>query len=203
MIGQNDFSSQSSNFGANGAIASSGSNTSSISNQALTNGTAPKPNEQSSNKRLFIVGGSCLLAGLLIAAVIYFVALKPQENDKQEEIDSRTYSTEVVDNKSKEEFISDFDNRISSAKDDAEKLENTFDKAMFYIMTDDYDSALTVLDGISESGLSDFDLYRLYNHYTSAYQGKGDTAQAEKYQKLAEEAQSRDFSSYQSSTAGQ
>lgn len=204
MIGQKGFfkTNSSSNVNLNDAIISSGSNTAPASAPSPApdpaSSTAPSTNFPAQKEKkplpvktiLIAVAAALVGAGVAVGVVLIINNTKKQEGITQE----ITYSSPDNDGtQTNEETLAEFDKAIDNAKDESESFSLLLNKVGYNIIIADYDAALAILDGINLSELDDFDQYRVYNYYTSAYKEMGNTAKAEQYQKLADEANARDF----------
>ena len=209
MIGQKGFFKTNSNSGANvnlgDAIISSGSAAPAATPPAphLPNpapspandfSPAPAPVKKPlSIKTILIVIVAAVVGAGIAVGVIFLLNHKGSEDGETKEI---TYASPDNDGtKTVEETVAEFDKQIAEAKEDDVELGLKLNKVGYYMLNDDYESALTVLEGINVSSLDDFDQYRVYNHYASVYKGLGNSAKAAEYQKLADDANSRDFGS--------
>lgn len=147
-------------------------------------------------KALKIIFLILVLAGLGVGA--YYMFFKDKQNGIEVNTsvvveDANLSNDGTIQN---EEMLNTIDQRINSAHTDAERFEETMRKVTYLIAMEDYSAILDIANSISDEGLSDYDLFRLYNAYSTAYAGLGETANAERYQTLAEEAHLRDLSSF-------
>jgi hypothetical protein len=183
MAGQNDIFQPNTNTG--GAVVSRAS-----SDGEVTQISGPRKNKNKSAKPIFfaIIGA---IGATGICALVYFLFLDPNRP-----IGSTVAvydATSISDgSETDEETNKKLDERIGNAENDEEKLDATLSKVRYLFLDEEYDEALSILNGISTSGLNDYDLYRLYNHFYTAYTGKGDAANAERYKRMSDEARSRD-----------
>ena len=163
-------------------------------------GTQPAPAQAKEPKKISpaLVAIISVLATALVGVVVYFVFLAPRTESDGETRDIIYASPDNDGSKTTEETIAEFDKQISATTDDDVELGLTLNKVGYYMLVDDYDSALETLNSINVSGLDDFDQYRVYNHYASVYEGLGNSTKAAEYRQLAENANSRDFNSAES-----
>lgn len=210
MIGQKGFFKTNSNVNANlgDAIISSGSTPTPtpppaphIPNLPSSDATpagnaqpAPAQTKKPLNIKTILIIIVAAIAGAGIAVgVILLLNHKGGEDGETKEI---TYASPDNDGtQTVAETVAEFDRQIAEAKENDVELGLKLNKVGYYMLNDDYESALGVLEGINVSQLDDFDQYRVYNHYASVYKGLGNSTKAAEYQKLAEAANSRDFSS--------
>ena len=198
MIGQNVFS-RNHNANLGDAIISSGSATPQPASTApaapafAAEPSAPVPKAKTPlNKKLFLTIGISVLATILVLVLIYFLFLAPKK-ETGETVEVYYASPDNDGSQTTEETLNEFDKEISAAGSAEDKLNVSLGKIGYYIILEDYESALSALSAIDVDSLSDYDQYRVYNYYASAYNGQGDTAQASRYTKLANEANARDM----------
>lgn len=197
MIGQKGFfNTSNSNTDANlgDAIVSSGNATPPNPNFTPETVNQPRPKKPLSPVLLVLIS---VFATAAVGALVYFLFLAPKNTDGE----TREIIYASPDNdgtKTNEETIAEFDKQIAAASDDDVELGLTLNKVGYYMLMEDYESALSVLSGIDVSSLNDFDQYRVYNHFASVYNGLNNKSKAEEYRKLAEAANSRDFSNAES-----
>ena len=131
-----------------------------------------------------------VLSTAAVGALVYFLFLapRPEKNETPFQVSSETVAVG-----SSEEILNAYDAKIADAKTDAEILSAKIDKATFGLLDSQYQETIDVLNTIDVKSLNDGDQYAVYNHYASAYQGLGDYTNAEKYQKLAQEALERTY----------
>lgn len=185
MIGQNSFSQPNINSNPNDAVFTSGA--------APAMNPVGAPSARKNSKKLpLIIGVAVLVIGLGVGA--YFLFFRPKSEGTPVQV--LTADSVTTGKESEEATLKDLDKTLAESKDAAEKLDNTLNKVRYLIMLEDYETALSELETLSDAGLSDYDLYRLYGHYSTVYNGLGDTAKANRYKKLADEAHSRDFDAY-------
>lgn len=213
MIGQKGFFKTNSNVNANlgDAIISSGSTPTSTpppaphipnlpsSDATLAGNAQPAPAQTKKPLNiktiLIIIVAAITGAGVAVAVILIL-------NKKSDGEHVTVYETETVSDGSQTvaETVEKFDEQISSAKDEAEKIENILSKIGYFIIMEQYDQALAELDSINVGGLSDYDQYRVYSNYASVYSGLKNSTKATEYQKLAEAANARDFGNAEGNT---
>ncbi|MBR2695627.1 hypothetical protein IKE86_01815 [Candidatus Saccharibacteria bacterium] len=159
---------------------------------AIAPSQPPKDKKPLDLKVIFIAIAAALVgAGIAVAVVLIVNNLNNREEGETTEI---TYSSPDNDGtKQNEEVIAEYDKKIAETSDKEVELGLTLNKAGYYNLIEDYDSAISVLQGIDVSSLDNFDQYRVYNYFSTAYEGKGNSAEASRYHQLAEEANARDF----------
>ena len=186
MIGQNSFSN--SNNNPNGSIFSATQTPS----QNITSSTG-KTEKKSGNAKTIIIAIVAALVGAGIATAVVLLVTNSSTQVEGETTDIQYASPDNDGTQTIQETLDEFDKEIAAAKTDDERLSLTINKAGYYQLNDDFDSALSLLKTIDVSALDDFDQYRVYNTYSSVYESMGDTTQYEQYKKLADEAMARDF----------
>lgn len=162
--------------------------------QSIATNQAATKKKGNTKTILFIILGA--IGATAICAAVYFLFLNPDTaiGNKVDVYDADNISD---GSQSDEETIKDLDQRIADAGTNIEKIDATLSKVRYMFLDEEYDEALAILGTIDSSGLDDYDLYRLYNHFYAAYDGKGDTANANRYKALADEAYARDVANYQ------
>lgn len=160
----------------------------------------PAPAAAPKHTSPILVAFISVLATALVGVGVYFLFLAPHTG-KGETREAIYVSPDNDGTQSSEATVAEFDKQIASAKDDDVELSLTLNKAGYYMLIDDYASALEVLSTINVSGLSDFDQYRVYNSLASAHNGLGNSTKAAEYRKLADDANARDFNSAESGAA--
>ncbi|MBQ3294181.1 hypothetical protein IJG98_00430 [Candidatus Saccharibacteria bacterium] len=198
MIGQKGFFKANTNANPNlgDAIVSSPAPNFSPSPTPPANFTAPQEKKPLPLKTILIAIAAALIGAGVAVAVILIL------NKKSDGEHVTVYETETVSDGSQTvaETVEKFDEQISSAKDEAEKIENILSKVGYFIIMEQYDQALAELDSINVGGLSDYDQYRVYSNYASVYSGLKNSTKATEYQKLAESANARDFGNAEGNT---
>ncbi len=207
MIGQKGFFKANTNSNSNldDAIISSGgtstpppaSTFSSEPNSSLSSAQphSPAPAAQS-NKKLFLAVSISVLATALVGVLIYFVFLRPKDDKKDwVTVDSYQASPDNDGTKTTEDTIEEFDKEIANSSSADDKLDLKLNKAGYLIIVEKYDEAITLLDGINLDELEPFDKSRVYNYYVGAYEGLNDKNAVSKYQALANDASSKQWSS--------
>ena len=209
MIGRKVFSKANNNSnsaaGALGdAIISSGPTTPppapAESSTFPTHTQQPAPAAAPKHTSPILVAFISVLATALVGVGVYFLFLAPKPETGTP---TTVYDTVTVNDGSKsvEDTIATYDKEISSAKTKADELDAVLSKVGYMIIMERWDEALAALGSVDASGLSYYDQYRLYNHYATVYRGSGDNANADRYQKLANDAHTRDFNSAESGAA--
>ena len=204
MMGQNSFSNNDTNSNST-VFSNSGQPAGYPAPTPIT--TPPNPqnaqtndipsNQQPAKKftpTILIVAVISALIGAGVAVGIILLTNRQPEAPEEETI-------ELIENVSPEndgtqpiqETISEFDQRIENAKTDQESFTLKIDKVSYYILNDEYDAAIAALDAFDINLLDDSQKYHVYNSYTTAYTGKGDAAQAERFRQLAEDVQDRTY----------
>lgn len=152
--------------------------------------TSPKTPKKISPIVIAIIS---ILSTALVCVAIYFIFLAPKPT-KDIIVSDITYASPDNDGtQTIEETIAEFDKQISAAANDEIGLGLTLNKVGYYMLVEDYTSALETLNTIDISKLNDFDQYRVYNHYASTYEGLGNSAKAAEYRKLADDANTRNM----------
>ncbi len=153
---------------------------------------APAP----SNKKLFLAVSISVLATALVGVLAYFIFLAPKNDQKNwVTVDSYQASPDNDGTKTTEDTLNEFDKEIASASSADDKLDLKLNKAGYLIIVEKYDEAITLLDGINLDELEPFDKSRVYNYYVGAYEGLNDKNAVSKYQALANDASSKQWSS--------
>jgi len=190
MIGQKGFSNSNANLGD--AIISSGPATPPpVPNIPGYTPASPAPARGGAKLSPALLVVISVLATALVGVVVYLIFLAPKDTGEHVAV----YEAETVSDGSQtvEETIDKFDEDIVSAKDEAEALENTFSKVGYLIIEERYEEALATLNAINPGSLNNYNQYRLYSNYAGVYNGMGNAAKASEYQKLASDANARDF----------
>ena len=95
-------------------------------------------------------------------------------------------------NETEEEVFAQIDQKIASSTSDAdENFDDIMTKVAFLFDFEKYDEVKTTLDGISLDGLSNFQLYQVYNSYARYYNLVGDSASAKSYESRAADAKAK------------
>ena len=153
--------------------------------------------KKSSNGKLIAIAIISALAGAGITAAVFLLVVKTPTQEEEKETTTETIietaSPENDGTQTVEETLEEFDKVIAEADTKEEQFSLTLNKAGYYIINDDYNAAIELLNTLNVDSLENFDQYRVYNHYVSAYEGLGDTAQAEKYKALSDEALAKEF----------
>ncbi len=189
MIGQNSFS----NTNTNPDMITSGS-TPAPQPMSPTSPTAQNAPRKPLGTPLIIL--LSVLGGVLLSAVIYFVFIQPKSEGNSTasyEVEVKQASPDNDGTQTYQETLTQFDKEISSTNNEEDKLDLELNKAGYYIIIEDYDSALASLDTIDVKSLDNYDQYRVYNYYASAYEEKGEETQAARYRQLADEANAREL----------
>lgn len=189
MHEQNSFSNLNTPTGKEPIISSGAVPSASISSN--TNSTKPKK-----SLGLGVVILAILITAVVTAGAVWFFT-RPQSEPEGETVPITYSSPDNDGTQAIEDTTRAFDQEIAAAKTNEEELNLKLNKAGYFLILEDYDSAIDQLNAIDLSSLSAFDQYRVYNHLASAYDGKNDTAQANNYRSLATEAQARDMASAQ------
>ena len=149
----------------------------------------PQPTNQ--KKLIIIIASIIAVIGLGVGA--YFLFFKPSNNPTPATDDSSETTTEseipkASSEKPEAERLKDYDNEIAAAGNDADRLNLILDNVMVMVELGHTGDALTRLQSVDTTGLSDFDLYRVYSHFAYVYDTTGDTAAANSYHDLANAA---------------
>lgn len=159
--------------------------------------TPPTPMQPSAKKfsptTLIIAIVSALIGAGIAVGVMLLINKKPATSEEEIEIKVEPASMDNDGSQTIEEGAKKYDEEISKSTNEEEKFSWTINKVTYYIINEDYDSALAMLDAMDIASLDNYDQYRVYNHYVSLYESKGDTAQAERYQQLSDEALSKEL----------
>lgn len=192
MIGQNSFSNTNTNPGAYQSMPTQPVPPTPVN--PVANQSVPKAPKKPLSAPILVVIG--LVAGIAVCAIIYFLFLQPKPEGKTD----TSYATEVKESspnndgtQTYQDTLSAFDNQISATTDSDDKFSLELNKIGYYIIIEDYDSAISALEAIDINSLDNFDQYRVYNYFKSAYEGKGDEAKAAEYQKLSDEANAKEL----------
>ena len=95
-------------------------------------------------------------------------------------------------NESEEDVLRQLDEKISSSSSDAaENFDDKMTKIAFLFDFEKYDDAIAMLDKISLDGLSNFQLFQVYNNYSRYYTLAGDSDSAAEYKSLAADAEAK------------
>jgi flagellar basal body-associated protein FliL len=135
---------------------------------------------------ILIIIGVLLGAGITTAAFLLFTNPATEEPNLNDVIETK--SPENDGTKTNKEVISEYDEVINSETDENDKLDLILDKVDYYILNDDYDSALSELKTINIDSLGSSNKQIVYNHFSTIYEGKGDSEQATHYSQLANQA---------------
>ena len=155
-----------------------------------------QPSKRIQTKTIILIVIALLFgAGVTTAIFLLFVNRTVEEPNMADVIE--TNSPENDGTKTTEQMIDEYDETINSATDESDKLDLILDKADYYVLSDDYDSALATLREIDIDSLSSSKKQIVYNHFSTAYQGKGDDEQAAYYKQLANEAFNQAFKEQQ------
>ena len=195
MIGQNSYSGTNNNSN-NGTNPPSGP---SIVASGASAPPAPAGTKKPLRKKLIVVlVGVVILAGLGTAAFFLFFNKSTGWFAPSDPTPTVTENNKlsISGNKTDQEIINQFDNAISSASNNEEALNSTFSKISFQIMSGEFETALTELNKLDTSSLSDYDQYRLHNYYVTVYKNLGNEAEAAKHQTLSDEAHARDLATF-------
>ncbi len=188
MSEQNTINGNNTSTRAETIISSSNTNK---KDQSMRNTESNRKNKGNS-KPIFVAAISVLVT-LLLCVGAYYLFLKPKDESQGEEVKIGYATPDNDGTKTEEETITEFDDKISSTSSTEEKLNLIMNKAGYYIIIEDYNSAIAALDTIDVSTLSDFDQQRVYNRYATAFEKLGDTAKSDQYRQLADEASARDL----------
>ena len=198
MIGRKVSSKANANSNIDGAIVSSGSSTPPPRSAAFGSGPAApiasagaKPSR--SKKPLLAV--AAVLAIVAIGASVYFLVIKKPAGSSSNAV-KVTEGVSASGPNASANIQKQLDDKIAKSADADEVIDAKFSKVSFMIMDEDYETALTTLDEFIASDLSDYNQYRLYNYYTTVHKYLGNGAEADRYQKLSDEAHERDLASY-------
>lgn len=159
----------------------------------------PAPNNK--KKLIIIIVSAVVVIGLGIGT--YFLFVRPASTPVTPTDDTTdTTETEIPkasSQKSETERLKDYDDEIAAAGNDADRLNLILDNVMVMVELGHTGDALTRLQSIDTTGLSDFDLYRVYSHFAYVYDNANDTAAARSYHDLANAAYDR----YEANGGGQ
>ncbi len=140
-----------------------------------------------------------LLTACISVGITYFIMKRNSEpsifstEETPEPSDVNIISvTGTTGNESEEEVIRQLDEKIASSSSDAkENFDDKMTKIAFLFDFEDYDGVKSSLDKISLDGLSNFQLFQVYNSYARYYKLIGDSASASDYEKKATAAQEK------------
>lgn len=199
MMGQNNFSSAQAN--SNNAYFSD--------NRQPTDSVAMSPSSQDAtvvglssdqsrikrlNPTIFVATIISALVGAGIAVgVMLLIYNKPAVGEAAMEILIEPSAIDNDGTQTIEEGAKKYDEDIAKSTNEEEKFSYTLNKVTYYIINEEYASALAILETIDMQSLDSYDQYRVYNHYASLHSAKGDTAEADRYQRLSDEALSREL----------
>ena len=190
MMGQNSFS----------GTVSTNTNEQRPVEQTLTN-QYDQLSKASNTKTLHPKTIILIIVGLLVGAGItttVFLLLKNRAVEEPDLADvTETGSPESDGIKTTDQVIDEFNDAINSATDEADKLDLLLDKVDYYILNDDYSSALSTLETIGLDSLSNSSKQIVYNRFATVYEGKGDNEQAIHYKELADQAFSQAYEEQQ------
>ena len=147
-----------------------------------------KPNTKKIKPKTIILILIAILfgAGVTTAIFLLFIDRTVEEPSISDVIE--TESPENDGTKTAEQVIEEFNNAISTATDESDKLDLILNEVDYYILEDDYDSALAALGKIAIDTLTSSNKQNVYNRYSTVYEGKGDSEQATHYKELADQA---------------
>ena len=163
--------------------------------------TPPIPTQPSAKKFsptvLIIAIVSALVGAGIAVGIMLLINNKPTTDKNEIEIRIEPASIDHDGSQTIEEGAKQYDEEIEKSTNEEEKFSWTMNKVTYYAVNEDYDSALAMLNAIDVASLDSYDQYRVYNHYVSIYEVKGDTAEAERYQQLSDEALSKELEKVQ------
>lgn len=164
----------------------------------MDNQPQPKPAKK---KLIIIIVAAVAVIGLGIGA--YFLFLKPANTPAPTDNTQDTTTIDEIPKASSEkpenERLKDYEDEIAAANNDADRLNLILDNVMVMTELGHTGDALTRLQTIDTTGLSDFDLYRVYSHFAYVYDTMGDTSASNSYHELANAAYDR----YEANGGGQ
>ncbi len=155
--------------------------------------TPAKPRSSINIKTILVAVAAALVGAGIAVGVMLLINRGTSEPTTTVKIYDGTPGNDGTETEA--ETLAEFDQKIDQAKDEEETFDLTLAKAAYDLIIEDYDAALAVLNTIEKTSLGDYDLYRLYEHYAGAYEGKGNTSEASRYHALADDAAARDLSS--------
>ncbi|MBR3595010.1 hypothetical protein IKL45_02090 [Candidatus Saccharibacteria bacterium] len=165
----------------------------------MDNQPQPKPAKK---KLIIIIAAAVAVIGLGIGAYfLFFNKPATPNNNKPDDNTSETTDDTVPkasSEKPEDERLKDYENEIALADNDADRLNLILDNVMVLTDLGHPGEALARLQSVDTTGLSDFDLYRVYSHFAYVYDNMGDTAASNSYHDLANSAYDR----YEAATNG-
>lgn len=169
------------------------------SNKTPVQYTSTLPSVEKKYKPL-IVAVICAVVLIVSLIVVVFVLVNKSSNDDNTEdnvsgaddtgeiIEAETVYTTPEGTEDPEAAYSEW---LEEQKESAETDEEKFDAEIQIINNEigngEFEDALSRLDAISRDNLSTEQLFRLYNVYTRAFEGNGDTEQYDEYVELRTE----------------
>ncbi|MBR3319085.1 hypothetical protein IKG06_01100 [Candidatus Saccharibacteria bacterium] len=147
-----------------------------------------KPNTKKIKPKTIILILIAMLIGAGVTTVIFLLFINRTVEEPSISDVIETESPENDGTKTAEQVIEEFNNAISNATDESDKLDLMLNEVDYYILEDDYDSALAALGKITIDTLTSSNKQNVYNRYSTVYEGKGDSEQAAHYKQLAEQA---------------
>lgn len=153
----------------------------------------PRPKRPQGTSRLpLLIAGVVLIIGVGVA--LFFIFRKPAEPETPPAPEAGN-ELEVVWEPSEnsedpnQEYLDHHQSIIDSPDTTAdEKFDSLLSIANLYTVEQRYEESEQILNGISREGLTINNQFRLYSVYQYLYEQSGDTAAAEEYAKLADEA---------------
>ncbi len=154
----------------------------------------PKPRKPQGSSRLpLLIAGAVLLIGVAVA--LFFIFRKPAEpetpasqGEPTDELES-TWEPSGETTDVTQEFYEHHQSIVdSSDTTHEEKFTSTLEIANLYSVSGRYAESEALLNSISRESLTYEEQFRLYGVYQFLYEQSGDTAAAEEYTKLADEA---------------
>ena len=161
--------------------------------QVIEEPPKPKPKKpQGSNRLPLLIAGAALLVGIGIA--LFFIFRKPAEPETPTQ-EEPTDELEVVWSPSEgstdpsQEFYEHHQSIINNPETTSgEKFTSTLEIANLYTATSHFAESEALLDSIPRDSLTTEEKFRLYSVYRYLYEQSGNSAAAEEYAKLVDEA---------------